>query len=325
MEKIFVSNLKADEPVHTVFLVREKNLGTGKNGRPYLTFILADRSGEVDARLWDNVEHANRQVSVGDFVLVKGVVQLFQNRKQVIVHTIEEVQPENYKMADFMPATAQDVEKMFAELLGFVGEVRNDYIRGLLLETLRNDEVAAKFKKCPAAKTIHHAYIGGLLEHVLSMCGIMRALAGHYKALDYDLLIFGAIYHDLGKIWELSYDTSFAYTDEGRLLGHHVLACEYIERLSGKVLGFPHNLKLMLKHIVLSHHDKLEFGSPKRPKFLEAFVVAMVDDLDSKINTMERLMEMDSNSGERWSRYSALFDRYFFLEPYRQHVVKSDD
>jgi 3'-5' exoribonuclease len=186
------------------------------------------------------------------------------------------------------------------------------------LDVLNDAELRPKILQAPAAKSIHHAYVSGLLEHVLSICGLMKFLHGHYRnqgiELKLDYLIFGAIFHDIGKIWELELTHGIAYTDKGKLLGHMAMAVELIEKKSSRILGFPEMTKDLLKHIVLSHHGKLEYGSPKLPMFLEAFLVAAIDDLDSKVNTIGMFIQSERASGETWSKFHPLFERYFLLK-----------
>lgn len=316
--KQFVRDLSEKQGVQGVFLARDKSLLTGKNGKPYLSLFLADASGAVDARIWDNVETINETFQSGDLIRVKGQVQIFQGRKQVVVHRIEKALPDEYDMSDFVVRSARAPEVMMAELLQVAERIEDRNIRQLTLDVLNDAEVRARLLVAPAAKTIHHAYLGGLLEHVLSICGLMRVIHGHYAALGtemkLDYLIFGAIFHDIGKIWELDIEQGISYTDKGKLLGHMVMAVELIERKASRILGFPDELKDLLKHIVLSHHGRVEYGSPKIPMFLEAFLVAAIDDLDSKMNTIDMFIKSERSSGDRWSKYHQLFDRYFFLK-----------
>lgn len=314
MEKQWVKDLHDKVNVDSLFLVKQKNTGVGKNGRPFLTLQVGDSSGSIDARLWDRVDEIASLFEVGDIVKIKGLVQLFQNRRQLIVHRLEKVDSSQISFDDFVPKATYSTEDMFIELLQIVHSVKNDYLRQLLLDTVEDSEIRPHFLRAPAAKSIHHAWIGGLLEHILSISKIMNFMASHYPFLNRDLLIFGAIYHDIGKIWELSYDNGISYTERGRLIGHMQIACELVDKKSSRILGFTEELRDLCKHIILSHHGKLEYGSPKRPKFLEALVVAMVDDFDSKVATVHGLISEERSSGERWSRYSDLFDRYFLLD-----------
>lgn len=314
MEKQNIRDLKDKDAVDSLFLVKEKNVNIGKNGRPFMSIVLGDQTGNIDARVWDRVEELNQEFEAGDVIKLKGLVQIFQGRKQLIVHRLEKIDQSTIQVEDFIPASGLNVEDMFMELLTIVRSMKNDHLRQLTLAVIEDPEIKPLFMKAPAAKTIHHAWRGGLLEHILSICKILEFLAAHYGNLNRDILLFGGIFHDIGKVWELSYDGSLGYTDKGRLLGHMLLACELVEKKASRILGFPEDLKDMCKHIILSHHGKLEYGSPKRPKFMEAMLVAMVDDLDSKMNTIQTFIESERNVGDKWSRYHDLFDRYFMLD-----------
>ena len=298
------------------FLVKDKIKGMGKNGRPFLSLLIGDKSGHIDARIWDRVEELADAFDIGEIILVKGQVQVYLGRKQIIIHKIEKPDQSLYAKSDFMIEGKNiDVHAYFSELVQIVNQLKSNSIKQILLDSLLDDEIKNLLLKSPAAKTIHHAWQGGLIEHILSICRLMKMMAGHYTFLNYDLLIFGAIFHDLGKIWELEINNDFIqYTNKGRLLGHMQLACELIDRKAARILGFPEELKDILKHIILSHHGRLEYGSPKRPKFMEAFVVAMIDELDSKINTVQNFIDAERATGESWSRFNEGFERYFLLE-----------
>ena len=314
MDQPKVRNLQDKDTVEILLLVKEKTLAVGKNGRPFMGLVLGDATGTIDGRLWDRVDELSREFEVGDVIKVKGLVQLFQNRKQFIVHRLERIEPSTINMEDFITKSSLNTDDMLVELTQMVRSMQNDHLRQLVLDTIEDPEIRPMLVRAPAAKSIHHAWIGGLLEHVLSICHIMDFMGKHYKFLNRDLLLFGAIFHDIGKLWELSYDTGISYTDRGRLLGHMEIACELVDKKSQRILGFSQELRDICKHIILSHHGRLEYGSPKRPKFLEAMVVAMIDDLDSKITTVKTIIDNERDSGEKWSRYNDLFDRYFLLE-----------
>lgn len=305
-----------DPIVDRAFLVKDKVKGMGKNGRAFLSLLIGDKTGHIDARVWDRVDEIADTFEAGDIVLVKGQVQVYLNRKQIIVHKIEKPQQSEFNKDDYTIAGKKvDAHACYSELIGIINGLKSPPIRQILLDTLQDEEIKTLMLKSPAAKTIHHAWSGGLLEHIVSICRLMKTMATHYNFVNYDLLIFGAIFHDLGKIWELEINNDFIqYTQKGRLLGHMQLACELIDKKAARILGFPEDLKDILKHIILSHHGKLEYGSPKRPKFMEAVIVAMIDDLDSKINTIHTFMEAERETGESWSRYNEGFERYFYLE-----------
>ncbi len=299
-----------------VFLVKDKVKGMGKNGRAFLSLLIGDKTGHIDARVWDRVEEIADAFEIGDIILVKGQVQIYLGRKQIIVHKVEKASEDQYKKEDFTTEDRKiDHHALYSELIQIVNQVESAPIRQLLLDSLQDEEIKPLVLKAPAAKTIHHAHRGGLLEHVISICRLMKSISSHYAFLNQDLLIFGAIFHDLGKVWELDIQKDqIQYSHKGRLLGHMQLACELIDKKAGRILGFPEDLREIMKHIVLSHHGKLEYGSPVRPYFMEAFMVAMIDDLDSKVDTIQGFIESERQTGESWSRYNEHFERYFFLD-----------
>lgn len=318
MERLTVqaifARIKDKENVDAQFLVKEKTVGIGKNGRPFMFLMLGDSTGTIDSRVWDRVEDLAREFEIGDVLKVKGQVQIFQNRKQLIIHRIERIDSSEVNFDDYIAKSSCNTEDLLAELTQLVRSMKNDKLRQLILDTFEDAEIRPNLLRAPAAKSIHHGWIGGLLEHILSICKIMDFMGTHYPFLNRDLLLFGAIFHDIGKIWELSYDNGISYTDRGRLIGHIQIACELIDKKSSRILGFDDELRDICKHIILSHHGKLEYGSPKRPKLMEAMVVAMIDDFDSKVSTVKSLIDGERASGEKWSRYNELFDRYFLLE-----------
>ncbi len=298
------------------FLVKDKVKGMGKNGRTFLSLLIGDKTGHIDARVWDRVEEMSELFDTGDIIIIKGQVQVYLNRKQIIIHKVEKPEQATYAKADFTIEGKQvDAHACLSELIQTVNGLKSNSIKQIILDSLQDDEIKNLLLKSPAAKTIHHAWQGGLIEHITSICRLMKMMANHYGFLNYDLLVFGAIFHDLGKIWELEINNDFIqYTQKGRLLGHMQLACELIDRKAARILGFPDDLKDILKHIILSHHGRLDYGSPKRPKFMEALVVAMIDDLDSKINTVQTFIDSERQTGESWSRFNEGFERYFLLE-----------
>jgi 3'-5' exoribonuclease len=299
-----------------VFLVKDKVKGMGKNGRAFLSLLIGDKTGHIDARVWDRVEEITEIFEIGDLILVKGQVQVYLNRKQIIIHKVEKPEDGLHKKEDFVIEDRQvDAHALYSELVNLVNKLESPPIKQLILDSIQDEEIKVLMLKAPAAKTIHHAHRGGLLEHVVSICKLMKAISLHYTHVNYDLLIFGAIFHDLGKVWELDIQNDqIQYSHKGRLLGHMQLACELIDRKAQRILGFPEDLKEIMKHIVLSHHGKLEYGSPVRPYFMEAFLVAMIDDLDSKVNTIQTFVESERQTGESWSRFNESFERYFYLE-----------
>ncbi|AZZ37610.1 HD family phosphohydrolase [Bdellovibrio sp. qaytius] len=313
-----IKNLNDKDPVQDrIFLVKDKILGVGKTGKTFLTVLIGDQSGQLDGRIWDNIEEVSSRFDIGDLIKIKGVVQIYNQRKQLIIHRLDKVDDATINKDDYKIRERQiDTYSLFAELSQMVKEIEIAPLKQLLQDCLQDEDIKARMLRAPAAKTIHHAHRGGLLEHVVSICKVMQFMASHYSYLNKDLLIFGAIFHDLGKIWELDQteQQQIYYTNQGQLLGHMLLACELVEKKSQKILGFPDDLRTVLKHIILAHHGKLEYGSPKVPMFPEALVVAMIDDMDSKMDTMMSFINQERQSGESWSRYNENFERYFYLD-----------
>lgn len=314
MERQLIKDLKDKDGVDSLYLVKEKNLALGKNGRLYMSLKLGDKTGNIDSRLWDNVEDISRSFEVGDIVKIRGQVQVYQSRRQLVVHRLERVETDNVDFEEFILTGEVNVEDMWAKLVKIFSTIRNPHLKILVASVLEDPEIKPLLMKAPAAKTIHHAWQGGLLEHILSISQTMEFMAQHYSFLNRDLLLFGALFHDIGKIWELSYENQISYTDRGRLIGHMEIACELIDKKIQKIFGFPEELRDLCKHIILSHHGKLEYGSPKRPKFIEAYIVSMIDELDSKVSTLRTMLSEERQEGQKWSKYSEMFDRYFLVD-----------
>ena len=311
--KIFVADLKPKDSVDEVFLVRTKSSPLAKNGRPYLAMLLGDKSGTIESRMWDNVDAVLPLFETGDYIRVRGSINLYQNRRQLIVNQLQRVSKGEVDPTDFLPTSKSDPEVMMKNLLMIIRGMKNKYLRQLCLDTLEDPEIQARLKRCPAARTIHHAWIGGLLEHTLSICKIMLFMASHYEKVDGDLLLVGAVFHDIGKIWELDYDRNISYTNLGQLVGHLVLGSELIEKKASKISGFPDELKIVCKHLVLSHHGKLEYGSPKLPMTLEAYLVSSIDELDSKVSALQGFLHSEKSRDTEWTGFNSLFDRHFYL------------
>lgn len=317
MEKRFIRDLREKEVVTSYFLALDKNKGSDRNGKNFLSVNLVDASGSINGRAFDKVDEHAGQFEAGDVVKVKGFVQLFQGRRQIILHEIFKVDSSQVPLKDLVAQSGGDPEKNWEELARIGATLEDPFIRQLVVKTLEHPEIKPLLLKTPAAKTIHHAYMGGLLEHIVSITRVMESIHSHYKFLNRDLLIFGAIFHDIGKIWELAVTDGIHYTDRGRLVGHMALACEWMDKLAQTIPQFPLETMDALKHIVLSHHGKLEYGSPKLPMFPEAFVVSMIDDLDSKMNTLYHFMKSEVEGAARpesWTHYNQQFDRYLYLK-----------
>lgn len=309
MKSPYVSELQANQPVSATFLVLHKDIRQKKTGEPYLSLILGDRTGELDAKMWDNVAEVMETFERDDFLRVRGLLQVFQNRLQLTVHKLQRQSEQSVDLTDFFPASKRVPDAMMADLLGIVREITNGHLRGLLLAVLDDEEIARRFKMAPAAKSIHHAYLGGLLEHVLSLCALARAAAAHYPHVDQDLLLTGVVLHDVGKIYELTYDRSFGYSSVGQLLGHIVIAVRMIEEKARLVPGFPPKLLVLLEHMIVSHHGELEYGSPKTPLFPEALLLHHLDNLDSKMECMRAALDRDRLVDGSFTAYVQAIER----------------
>jgi 3'-5' exoribonuclease len=304
-----VSDLEAGQVATATFLVQAKEIRQKKTGEPYLSLVLGDRTGELDAKMWDNVADVMNAFERDDFVRIKGILQVYNNRPQLTIHKIQRLDDATVDPADFFPASKRDPQEMLAELREIVCSIANPHIRALLELFLSDQEIVRRYIKAPAAKMIHHAYLGGLIEHVLSVCGLCRLAASHYKSVDLDLLLAGAVLHDIGKIYELSYDRSFSYTSDGQLLGHIAIGLRMVEEKLAQLPDFPPRLRTLIQHLILSHHGSLEFGSPKLPLFPEALLLHFVDDLDAKMECMRALVDRDRQVEGCWTPYSQSLER----------------
>jgi 3'-5' exoribonuclease len=310
--KQFVAEIKDRDMVKSVFLVKDKIMAMAKNGKPYMNLRLMDKSGEVDAKIWDNTDILDRLFDKDDFVQVRGKASVYMSKMQVVVSEIEKMPEEQVNLVDFLPESPRSNEEMRQELAEVVAGLTNPHLKGLMDVFMADAAVLDQYCAAPAAKGMHHVYLGGLLEHSLALVKLVKAIVPLYEGINRDLLIVGALMHDVGKIYEMSYVRAFDYTDEGKLLGHITIGVELVEEMIRKVDGFPRELRMLLKHMLLSHHGQYDFGSPKRPKTIEATILNYLDDMDSKINGIQAHIAKENASTSRWTAYHRLYDRYFF-------------
>jgi 3'-5' exoribonuclease len=310
MKTSYIADLSSEQNITSFFLVCEKELRNTREGKPYLRLELGDRSGTIEARMWDQFETAVKDIRREDFVKVQGRVEIYRNRPQLSVMQVRIARPEEIDVADFLPAAKADVEKLYAQLLEYAASIGNPWLKKLVAGILENPVVASRYKRAPAAKVMHHAYLGGLLEHVISLCGLAKLAAAHYPELDLDLLLTAAILHDVGKLDELCYERAIGYTVAGQLLGHIVMELETVSKAMDAIEGFPANLKTVVQHLLITHHGQYEFGSPKLPMIREALVFHYLDDLDSKLAAVRAALAIDSGEPE-WSSYSGALGRKF--------------
>jgi 3'-5' exoribonuclease len=324
MKTPYVSELEPNQLVQGVFLVQHKEIRQKKTGEPYLSLTLADRTGDLDAKMWDNVPEVMETFERDCFLKVKGMVQLFQNKPQLTIYRLQLHAESEIDIADFLPASKRDRDEMFAELLGWMASIANPHLKALLETIFADETVALAYRTAPAAKSIHHGWIGGLIEHVLSVCQLAKVTAAHYPDIDFDLLLTGVILHDIGKIYELTYSRSLGYSTAGQLIGHINIGVRMVEDALRKLPQFPPLLRDLVEHMILSHHGSLEFGSPRVPMFLEAMLLHQIDNLDSKMEAMRAHVAKDRQATGVWTGYNPALERIvlkkerYLIEPEQQ-------
>ncbi len=325
---LFISEIRDADRVEGTFLVKFKALHAGKSGKPYLNVVLMDRTGEIEARVWDDAEAFDKRFDRDDFVRVRGRAQSYQSRLQLHLHSIERCAEDEIDAADYLPATRRDVAAMEAELRGVILGMGDPWLRGLLTAFLDDPDLGWRIRRAPAARTMHHAFIGGLLEHTLSAMKLARVTVAHYQAEGYavnaDLVLTGIFLHDIGKIFELTYRRSFDYTTAGKLVGHIVMGVEMVNERAARIPGFPEELRLLVNHLIVSHHGELEYGSPRRPKTLEALIVHALDDLDARMNSFSAAMERDRDAEGDWTAYHKMYNRFLYKKVWRSPEPEAD-
>jgi 3'-5' exoribonuclease len=310
MKTAFVSDLNSEQSITSFFLVCEKEIRNTREGKSYLRLELGDRSGTIEARMWDQFENAAKEFGRDDFVKVQGRVEIYRNRPQLAVLQLRLARPEEVDLTDYLPHTKEDIGKLWGQLLEYAHSISDPWLNGLVAAIISDPAVVDRYKRAPAAKVMHHAYLGGLLEHVVSLCGMGKQAVAHYPELNLDLLLTAAILHDVGKLDELCYERSIGYTVEGQLLGHIIMELETVTKAMDRIEGFPPKLKTVVQHLLISHHGEYEFGSPKLPMIREALVFHYLDDLDSKLAAVRAALARESGE-EEWSAHSGALGRKF--------------
>jgi 3'-5' exoribonuclease len=309
MKSPYVNEVEPNKVIQTSFLVQSKEIRQKKGGEFYLSLLLADRTGELDAKMFDNVSEVIDAFERDDFVKVKGLIQVFHNRTQLTIHKLRRMDDSEIEYVDYFPSSRRDPEQMWSELRTMVAGMQNPHLKALLEAVLDDPEIALRYRRAPAAKQIHHAWLGGLLEHVLSLAMLARATAPLYPHVDLELLLTGVVLHDIGKIYELNYERGFSYSNDGQLLGHIHIGLRIVSDKLRGLPSFPTALRSLVEHMVLSHHGQLEFGSPKLPQFPEALLLHYLDDLDSKMECMRALIEKDRQIEGCFTSFNAALSR----------------
>ena len=311
MKEFFISDCSQQENkiVTSSFVVASKQVKAKKNGEPYLALILADRSGQIEAKMWDNVEEFIAIFEQDDFLKVKGLINKYKNRFQLTIHKLRRMDEGDIDFTDYLPKTTKDIGELWRTLTEFVATFENTHLKALVESFMADAEIAERYRNAPAAKTLHHAYIGGLLDHVVSLFRSCDTMSQNYPQINRDLLLTGAFLHDIGKIQELSYNRAFSYTTRGQLLGHMIIELEMLQAKLAKLPDFPAELKTLLEHLIISHHGQYDFGSPKLPMFPEALMLHYLDDLDSKMEAMRAHFEREAMLEGPWTSYNASLGR----------------
>jgi len=313
----YIEEFKEDERIIEHYLCKQKNSLKSRAGKTYLSLKLQDKTGVIDAKIWE-ITGDIQDFEENDYVKIDGVVVTYQNDLQLKVMKLRKSQEGEYDTANYVPQTDKDIESLYSTLAGYIDSIDNRYIKALLESVFYNDPaISANIKIHSAARQMHHSYLGGLLEHTVNVAQICEFLSGKYEFVKRDMLIAGALLHDVGKIFELSAFPVNDYTDDGQLLGHIVMGSELIGRHTANIENFPHELESLLKHMILAHHGIYEYGSPELPKTLEAYLLHCADDMDAKIKMFEDIVIKD-NTPAMWMGYQRMFERNIRKSDYNE-------
>jgi 3'-5' exoribonuclease len=330
MKDFYISDCARHENkiITSTFVVVAKQIKPKKTGEPYLALTLGDRSGQVEAKMWDNVDDVLEAFEQDDFLKVKGLINKYKQRFQLTIHKLRKLGDSEIEFDDYLPKTSKNIDELWQTLASFVATFENPYLKSLVQAFMADPEISSAYRNAPAAKTLHHAYIGGLLDHVVSLFRSCDLMCQNYSQINRDLLLTGAFLHDIGKIHELTYNRSFSYTTKGQLLGHMIIELEMLRAKLILVPNFPDELKTLVEHLIISHHGEYEFGSPKLPMFPEALMLHYLDDLDSKMEAMRAHFERESSLDGPWTSYNPSLGRPLlntekFLAPKKS--VQSED
>jgi 3'-5' exoribonuclease len=312
LAKTYVSDIQPNQQIDDFFLLTGKQLRAARNGIPFLTLKLADKTGEITGRVWDRAEEVASSLPNKGHVQVSGRTEKYRDELQIQIQSIIPVSPGSVNPADYLPVCPVTTEVLLQKLKRLTVSVKRRSLQTLLRSILGDRSLMERFERAPAAKSMHHAYLGGLLEHSVSVAGLVSRITKHYPELDAEILVLGALLHDVGKVDEYVYDIYFDYSDAGRLLGHMILGLRIVEEKIRGIKEFSAEDALLLEHMILSHHGEHEKGSVKLPMTREAYVLHLADDMDAKMNTLTRILEDSKGADEPWTPYQPLFERFFY-------------
>lgn len=305
----YIESLREGERINEIFLCKQKNSALTKAGKPYDNLILQDKTGTLDAKIWEPGSVGIDEFDSLDYIAVMGDITSFQGALQLNVKRVRKASEDEYDPKDYLPVSEYDVEEMYAELTGYIASLRNPYLKKLAESFFIDDaDFAKRFKFHSAAKTVHHGFVGGLLEHTLGVTRHCNYFASAYPMLNRDLLLTAAMFHDIGKLEELSVFPENDYTDEGQLLGHIMIGAEWVGEHIRQIPDFPVRLGNELKHCILAHHGELEFGSPKKPALAEAVALSFADNVDAKMETIKELFASAPEGNQGWLGYNRLLE-----------------
>lgn len=305
----FIESLRDGEQVRGIYLCKQKNSAVTKTGKPYDNIILQDKTGNIDGKIWDPNSGGIMSFEAMDYVDISAEVITFNGGLQMNVRNLRKADEGEYNPTDYLPSSTKDIEKMYSDLLKLVDSVKNPHFNQLLKSFFVEDtDFVMEFKRHSAAKTIHHSFIGGLLEHTLSVANLCEYFSKAYPILNHDLLITAALFHDIGKVYELSQFPQNDYTDEGQLIGHIVVGYEIISKNIDKIPDFPEKMARELKHCILAHHGELEYGSPKKPALAEAFAINLADNADARLQTITEILGSKPQEGTEWYGYQRMLE-----------------
>lgn len=300
-----IADLKEDDKISEHYLCKQKQSLKSRSGKTYLSLKLQDKTGAIEGKVWD-LNHDIQNFEAGDVIKIDAIVLNYQNELQLKINKIRKSADGEYSPMDYIPSTDKDIDQLYAQIVETIRSVSNCYIRQLLEDILvNNTEVASRFKNHSAAKSLHHSYMGGLIEHTASVMQICLFLSDHYPTVCKDVLLAGAMLHDIGKVYELSSFPENDYTDDGQLLGHITIGADMVTECARQIPNFPHTLESAVKHCILAHHGEFEYGSPIRPKTIEAYILHCADNMDAKVKAFEHAIESDS-SQRLWLGYQKM-------------------
>lgn len=318
MNRKFIRELQEGERIVENYVVGSKEVLTTTTGNPYISITLRDRTGSVDGKIWDNVDKYSPLFARDDFVRVDALVESFRGKLQLNVKRIRRLEEGEFDMAEFLPQSRRNADEMLTEINNWIESVKEPHLNSLLHSFFGDEAFLGAFKSSSGAKYIHHAFVSGLMEHTLAVVKICQFLAENYAGVNRDLLIAGALLHDIGKTEELERSPGFQYTDRGGLLGHIILGLRMVQDRIRDLPDFPAETAMLLDHMMISHQGELEFGSPKKPQTLEAWLLFLADNLDSRIEQFQAHVERDETPDSDWTAYHRLLQRYIYKGGRRQ-------